>query len=79
MIFYPSMVEQTIIGVLDNWQEGIDTYTESALTIIETELNKTDIEWSIEKVWLDPDKGVCVISWVENSHLHTMSFDFVVD
>lgn len=78
-MFYPSQVEQSIIEILDNWAEGINTYLESAITIIESNLRKTKLEWNIDKFFYDYDHGGCSIAWVEDGHLHTMSFEFIVD
>lgn len=77
--FNPSLIEDEIYEMMDDYEYGTNLYEEGLVYAITDFLtNHTyGFEWNLGcSEWPDRTGGVCYISWIENSHLHMISFDY---
>ena len=76
--FYPSAIEDAIYGMMDDYMLGMETYEEGLVDTITDFLGNYcfGIEWQLGcSEWPDCSGGGCFISWIEDGHLHMISFD----
>ena len=77
--FNPSFIEDEIYGMMDDYIVGSDTYNEGLMSAVIDFLTNYNpgVEWSLGcSEWPDCSGGVCYVSWIENSHLHMIGFDY---
>lgn len=77
--FYPSVIEDAIYGMMDDYMLGMETYEEGLVDTITDFLGNYcfGIEWQLGcSEWPDCSGGVCYVSWIEDSHLHMIGFDY---
>ena len=77
--FYPSAIEDAIYGMMDDYMLGMETYEEGLVDTINDFLGNYcfGFEWQLGcSEWPDCSGGVCFISWIEDGHLHMISFDY---
>ena len=77
--FNPSFVEDEIYEMMDDYTIGSDTYDEGLVNAVMDFLANYNpgIEWNLGRSeWPDCSGGICYVSWIENGHLHMISFDY---
>lgn len=74
----PSRIENHIIGILENYEIGVDIYEEDAVKdILAYFSNKPYVPFQLHCLdYPDMTGGVCAISYLEEDNLHMMSFDY---
>ena len=78
-VFRPSVVEDTIYSIMDDFIAGSDTYEEALVGEIGIVLQEKwpAMEWQMGcSEWPNCSGGVCYVSWIENGHLHMIGFDY---
>ena len=79
--FNPSLIEDEIYGMMDDYIVGSDTYEEglvSAVTDFLTNYTPVPVvEWNLGcSEWPNHSGGICYVSWIENGHLHMIGFNY---
>ena len=77
--FNPSLIEDEIYEMMDDYIVGSDTYDEGLVSAITDFLSNDTygFEWNLGcSEWPDCSGGVCYVSWIEGGHLHMIGFDY---
>ena len=77
--FNPSVVEDRIYEMMDDYIVGSDTYEEGLVDAITNYFTNCypAKEWQLAcSPWPDMSGGVCAISWIEDGHCHMVMFDY---
>lgn len=77
--FYPSVIENAIYNIMDDYMLGIEIYEEDLVDAVSDFLNnyRPGIVWQLGcSEWPNCEGGSCFVSWIENGHFHMIGFDY---
>lgn len=75
---YPSVIENYIYKLMEDEKfiKGMDLYSAGLESAIITYLDEQDVEFQLmSSVSTDYDGELVYLSWIENGHLHMISWD----
>ena len=77
--FNPSVIEDQIYSMMDDYMLGMETYEEGLVDAVIDFLTNynSKVEWNLScSEWPECSGGVCYVSWIEAGHLHMIGFDY---
>lgn len=74
----PSTIENDLYNIMEEYQIGIELYEYDVVDKVSDYLSqKFNIQWQLGCTeWQDMTGGVCYISFIDNSILHMLGFDY---
>ena len=75
---FPSVIENEIYDLLDDYMLGMDFYEYGAVDAITDFFmnHKKILEWMLACTVCDHDLGECAVSWIEDGHLQMTMFSY---
>ena len=78
--WYPSHIEDEIYDTMMTYEVGFDLYNEGLTDAIADYFTNylPEVEWQLGcSMWPNETGGVCSVSWIEDGHIHMISFDYI--
>ena len=77
--FYPSLIEDEIYGLMDDYILGTDIYEEALVEAISNNFSvyHPDNQWKLNCCeWPNMEGGVCTVAWTEKGYLNMITFEY---
>ena len=76
--FFPSIIENNIYEIMEDYIKGIDIYEYQLTDVIGDYFINHNIEFQLVcSDWSDHSGGICSFSWMENGHSHLIVFEYI--